>query len=49
MTTTGLATLGPGNIQRNPRVSPAAQDPDNPYRYVWRRPGTVRVTVKGMG
>ena len=34
------------NLQRNPRVALAAQDPDNPYRYVQVR-GRAELTEQG--
>jgi PPOX class probable F420-dependent enzyme len=35
------------NLQRNPRVALAAQDPDNPYRYVQVRGRVAEMTDKG--
>jgi PPOX class probable F420-dependent enzyme len=35
------------NIRRDPRVSLAIQDPDNPYRYVEIRGKVVDITQKG--
>ncbi len=35
------------NLQRNPRVALAVQDPDNPYRYVQVRGRVVEMTEKG--
>ncbi len=35
------------NLQRNPRVSLSAQDPDNPYRYVQVRGRVVEMTEQG--
>jgi PPOX class probable F420-dependent enzyme len=35
------------NLQRNPRVALAVQDPDNPYRYAQVRGRVVEMTEKG--
>ena len=35
------------NLQNNPRVALAIQDPDNPYRYVQIRGRVAEVTEKG--
>ena len=35
------------NIRRDPRVSLAIQDPDNPYRYLEVRGKVVEITQKG--
>jgi len=35
------------NLQRDPRVSLSAQDPDNPYRYVQIRGRVVEMTEQG--
>jgi PPOX class probable F420-dependent enzyme len=35
------------NLQRNPRVALAVQDPDNPYRYVQIRGRVVEMTEQG--
>lgn len=35
------------NLQRNPRVALAIQDPDNPYRYVQIRGRVVEMTERG--
>jgi PPOX class probable F420-dependent enzyme len=35
------------NIRRDPRVSLAIQDPDNPYRYIQIRGKVVDITQKG--
>ncbi len=35
------------NLQRNPRVSLSAQDPDNPYRYVQVQGRVVEMTEQG--
>ena len=35
------------NLERNPKVALAIQDPDNPYRYVQVRGRVVEITEKG--
>ena len=35
------------NLERNPRVALAVQDPDNPYRYAQVRGRVVEITDKG--
>jgi PPOX class probable F420-dependent enzyme len=35
------------NLQRNPKVAMAIQDPDNPYRYVQLRGRVVEMTEQG--
>jgi PPOX class probable F420-dependent enzyme len=36
-----------GNLQRNPKVALAVQDPDNPYRYVQIRGRVAEMTEQG--
>ena len=35
------------NLRRNPKVALAAQDPDNPYRYVQMQGRVVEITEQG--
>lgn len=47
MFNSALGRVKDKNIRRDPRVSLAIQDPENPYRYVEIRGRVVEITQKG--